>query len=352
MRKLLSVGAAVAVAAGAAGVAGTVGFGGSDAAAPSRGSRPPATATVTRGTLTATEAVHGSLGYGDPTVVSGRLPGTLTTLPPLGAAVKHGEALYRVDATPVILLYGQQPLYRRLAPGAQGDDVAQFERELSSLGYHGFTVDNSYTSATADAVKRWQDSLGLPQTGAVDVGRVVFAPGPVRISGVSAQLGNPANGPVLSYTATTREVTVKLDVAKQDLAHAGAPATVKLPNGETLAGTVGSVGTVATASAGSQPTGSQPTTTIDVTVSVADQSKLGTYDQAPVDVTLVADRRTDVLIVPVAALLALFEGGYGVQVVSGTETSVVAVKTGLFANGRVEISGAGISVGTVVGMPS
>jgi len=59
-----------------------------------------------------------------------------------------------------------------------------------------------------------------------------------------------------------------------------------------------------------------------------------------------------VLTVPVAALLALSEGGYGVQVVSGGTSHIVAVQVGMFAGGRVEISGAGIDVGTLVGVPT
>jgi hypothetical protein len=41
-----------------------------------------------------------------------------------------------------------------------------------------------------------------------------------------------------------------------------------------------------------------------------------------------------------------------VQVVDGTTTRVVAVKTGLFAGGRVEVSGDGLAEGMTVGMPS
>jgi hypothetical protein len=69
-------------------------------------------------------------------------------------------------------------------------------------------------------------------------------------------------------------------------------------------------------------------------------------------VAVVADQRKDVLTVPVAALLALAEGGYGVQVVEGSTTRIVAVQAGMFADGRVEISGTGIDAGTVVGMPA
>jgi hypothetical protein len=50
-------------------------------------------------------------------------------------------------------------------------------------------------------------------------------------------------------------------------------------------------------------------------------------------------------------LLALAEGGYGVQVVENGATKIVAVKLGLFAAGKVEVSGDGLAEGTVVGMP-
>jgi multidrug efflux pump subunit AcrA (membrane-fusion protein) len=86
-------------------------------------------------------------------------------------------------------------------------------------------------------------------------------------------------------------------------------------------------------------------------ITVADQAALGTLDEAPVDVTLVADRRENVLTVPVGALVALLEGGYGVLVVDGGTTRYVAVETGMFAGGRVEVSGPAIAEGMTVGVP-
>jgi multidrug efflux pump subunit AcrA (membrane-fusion protein) len=69
-----------------------------------------------------------------------------------------------------------------------------------------------------------------------------------------------------------------------------------------------------------------------------------------VDLDFVSQARKDVLAVPVAALLALPNGGYGVQVVQGGATRIVPVKTGMFAAGRVEVSG-GIAQGVMVGVP-
>jgi multidrug efflux system membrane fusion protein len=54
----------------------------------------------------------------------------------------------------------------------------------------------------------------------------------------------------------------------------------------------------------------------------------------------------------VSALLALAEGGYGLQLVEGGGTRYIAVQTGLFADGRVEVSGSGLTAGMRVGVPS
>jgi len=74
---------------------------------------------------------------------------------------------------------------------------------------------------------------------------------------------------------------------------------------------------------------------------------------SPIAVTVVftADERKNVLTVPIAALIALAEGGYGLEVVDGTDTHYVRVQAGLFASGRVEVTGDGLHRGTTVGMP-
>jgi len=163
---------------------------------------------------------------------------------------------------------------------------------------------------------------------------------------LSASLGDLVDsGPVLSYTGTTRVVRVALDVALQGLVHAGITATVTLPNGSNVVGAVRSVGAVATP--GASPT---DPATVDVTIAVAHQSRLGRLDRAPVAVALVSARAANVLTVPVAALVALSSGGYGVQAVTGATSHYIAVRLGMFADGRVQISGPGIAAGTLVGV--
>lgn len=339
----------VAVVGGVGAVA-AFGFGGADDPAPRANTLPPATAKATRTTLTATENVSGTLGYGDATTLTGRTKGTLTWLPASGTVIGRGKPVYSVDLLPVVALFGTIPPYRPLAPDVTGPDVRQLEDNLVALGYGGFTVDDEYTPATADAVRAWQADLGRAETGTVDPADVVVLPGDVRVAGTTAVPGDPAAVPLLTYTGVTRVVTVDLDVADQRLVTPGITAKVTLPDGKTVDGAVASVGTVATAPPpkNGQATSAQPAT-VEVVVDVADQAALGTLDEAPVDVTLVSEKRENVVAVPVGALVALAEGGYGVQVVRDGRTSYVAVGTGLFAGGLVEVTG--VEPGTVVGVP-
>jgi multidrug efflux system membrane fusion protein len=73
-------------------------------------------------------------------------------------------------------------------------------------------------------------------------------------------------------------------------------------------------------------------------------------DGSPVDVHFTRRKAENVLAVPVGALLALAEGGYGVELADTNE--LIAVETGLFANGMVEVTGNGLQPGTKVVVPA
>jgi hypothetical protein len=75
----------------------------------------------------------------------------------------------------------------------------------------------------------------------------------------------------------------------------------------------------------------------------------GTGVNVGVQVSLAVDSARDVLAVPVAALLALAGGGYGLEVVTPAGAHhLVGVTTGIFASGQVQVSGDGITTGTRV----
>jgi peptidoglycan hydrolase-like protein with peptidoglycan-binding domain len=326
-----------------------VGFGGGTGT-PAASALPPGTAQVVRETLLDTDEVPGELGYGATTTLAGRLAGVVTQVPLAGDVIRRGQPVYRVDNAPVVLMYGAVAAYRTLGRGAGGADVRQLEDNLVALGYTGFTVDDSYTAATATAVKRWQHDLGVGQTGEVDLGRVLFAPGEIRVESVTTGL-NQSTGDgveVLRYTGTARVVTARLDVSQQRLARTGVGVQVQLPDGKLVAGRVERVYTVI-----EQPgNGSgQAQTELEAVVSLADPGAAAGIEAAVVSVVFTAAERQNVLTVPIAALVALAEGGYGVEVVDGSGTHYVRVSTGLFAGGRVEVTGDGLHEGTTVGMP-
>jgi peptidoglycan hydrolase-like protein with peptidoglycan-binding domain len=315
---------------------------------------PPATAEIERRTLVHTEEVQGTLGYGDERLIKGGRAGTVTGLPAEGRTVSRGQTVYLVDEVRIPLLYGTLPLYRTLEDGVEGNDVLQLERNLEALGYNAdgaFTVDDEFTDNTAAAVEEWQDDLGVEETGTISPGDVVIAASAVRVDDHKVEVGNKAGAgqPILGYTATTRSVTIDLNVDDQELAKVGGKVTVTLPDDKEVGGKVSSVGSVVEQSDGGD--NQEPTSTVDVVVQLDDPKTTGTLDQAPVDVEFVSDQRKDVLTVPVGALLALREGGYGVEVVTDTGTRIVAVEVGMFADGNVEISGAGLAEGMKVGVP-
>lgn len=314
------------------------------------GAMPPATASVTRGTLIDREEKSGDLGYGDTTAISARSEGTLTAIAAAGTTLTRGRPVYRLDNKPVVLLYGTLPAYRTLRSGLDGNDVKQLETNLWALGYRGFTVDKEYTSATAGAVEEWQDDLGLTETGTVEPDQVVITPGPVRVDSLSAAKGDLAQrgAALLNLTSTTRVVEVRLELADQRLVKVGAATRITLPDDSTVAGKITKAETVVVPGEGQEP----DSTAIEVTVAFAQGKEPKGLNEAAVTVAFTASQAEDVLTVPVGALLALAEGGYGVEVVEGSATRIVAVKAGMFADGKVEITGDGIAEGTVVGVPA
>ncbi|MFD8205576.1 peptidoglycan-binding protein [Streptomyces sp. NPDC059695] len=313
---------------------------------------PPATAEVLRQTLKDTRSADARLGFGTERTAVGRLPGTLTRLPAPGAEITRGKTLYAVDEQPVVVLYGSLPAYRVLAKGSEGTDVRELEENLVALGYTGFTPDDEYTGATARAVRRWQDDLGLKETGTVEPGRVVFTAGAIRVAALKAEPGDQT-GPgrsVLSYTGTARAVTAELDSADRRLARRGGHVEVTLPDGAVVRGTITEVAGVSRAAEGQKKAGTKIRVVVGLTDARARAAVRG-YDEAGVHVTFTAATRENVLTVPVSALLALAGGGFGVEVVEGSTSTYVPVTTGLFAEGRVEISGTGVVRGAEVGMP-
>ncbi|HEX6356388.1 peptidoglycan-binding protein [Actinophytocola sp.] len=314
---------------------------------------PVATAEVVRTDLALRESLTGELGYGSERTMRGHKQGTITELPGPGTVLDRGKAVYQVDATPVVLFLGGLPLYRDVGPAlTDGPDVRLVEENLRALGFGGFTVDATFTDATENAIKDWQESLELEATGVIHPADVIVTSGPVRVATVTAEPGDAGSGDLLTYTSTTRLVTVELEESRQNLGKPGTTVAMTV-GGKELAGTVAELAPTSADGddgdgGGGGGNGGDQEKTFTATITVTDAVALGDLDSGSVEVRFTTDTRKGVLVVPVGALLALAEGGYGVEVVDGADRRLLAVETGLFADGNVEVSGDDLSEGMKV----
>jgi peptidoglycan hydrolase-like protein with peptidoglycan-binding domain len=156
------------------------------------------TASVERRTLVERSSVDGTLGYGGSLEIYDRLAGTFTWLPTVGAVIGRGGTLFRLNDLPVVLMYGSIPAYRALKLGVvDGPDVSQLNVNLVDLGfdpYGAITATDHFSEATSAAVRRWQKAEGLPQTGELELGRVVFAPSARRVTAEHVTVGEDPPG--------------------------------------------------------------------------------------------------------------------------------------------------------------
>ncbi|MFI6287070.1 efflux RND transporter periplasmic adaptor subunit [Streptomyces sp. NPDC051018] len=339
------------------GAAGAAAFFVPDRAGDDPGTGPrTSTAPVVRTDLAQRTQLDGKLDYAGSHKVAANARGTVTWLPAEGQVIRRGQRVYGVDGRPVPLLYGATPLWRALAQGmTDGPDVTLLERNLVRLG-HGsaLAVDDHFSAATAAAVKKWQKALGVTASGTVQPGDVVVKPGALRVTSVTGVLGAPAGGEVFTASGTERRILVDMPVGQQELAVVGAAVRIQLPGGKSATGKVSSVGKVATGGDDGdeqQPGAGTETATLPVVITLDRAADAGRFDKAPVTVGFTSGVRKNVLAVPVSALVAMPDGSYAVRVVAADGTARrVPVELGVFADGKVEVTGA-LTAGTTVEVP-
>ena len=323
------------------------------------GAVPTSTAPVVRTDIVSRQQLTGTLGYaGDYTVVNQAGPGVFTALPSPGSIITRGQVIYRVDGRPIPLFYGDTPAWRQQSAGVtDGPDNYALQSNLIALGLAPSVLraDNTFDWFTATAVRRWQASLGIPRSGIVRPGDVVYMPGPIRVTAVVLRVGMFAQPgqPVVQATSTQHTVLVALSVALQPFVKVGDAVTVALPDSTTAAATVTTVGSVAVAASGGGQNGPPSEATVAVTITLTDPSAAGTLDQAPVSVGIIHDVHKAVLAVPVMALLAQANGKFAVDVVENGARRAVIVTTGLFDDrGLVEVTSADLREGMMVEVPT
>jgi peptidoglycan hydrolase-like protein with peptidoglycan-binding domain len=281
---------------------------------------------------------------------------TFTMLPAIGQVIARGQSLFALSGQQTVLLYGSVVPSRAYVAGMPpGKDVAALNANLDALGYATGPSGETFSVATEAAIRAFQSARGVTVTGALPLGSVVFEPGPVRVTSVTAELGESVTpGPVLGVTSTRPQVTIALSAAQQSSVKVGDQVSIALPNQQTTPGVISSVGTVAKAPStkeggggGSPESGEEGGATVEVSVTPSEPQAIGRLDQAPVTVSITTASAPDALAVPVDALLALAGGGYALEVAAGGVHHLEAVTLGLFddAEGLVQVGGRGVHAG-------
>jgi len=277
----------------------------------------------------------------------------------VGAAVVDGMELYSVDDRPVVAFVEPEtaPLVtvdRDLTLGVDdGDDVELLERRLAAYGYDSdgtLEVDRVFDEATAAALAEWQAALGIgvDEDGQADVpvvrrGEVLVIRGDRTITALPVGVGDVVSNGTVVMTAgrAVRVVTGQLPVGDLDLLEVGQSVDIELPDGTVLPGSVREIGTVATASEGGDAV-------VDFTIEVGDGGDETSLVAAPVTVRVLEEAAMSVTAVPVPALVAIAEGGYGVEIAEGATTRLVRVELGAFADGWVEVTNGTVAPGDEV----
>ncbi len=179
-RRLRQAGIVLCLALVSAGVGVLVGRSIKSPADAASSAKPPTASLITvpveRRELVSSLAIAGEIAYVEPVPV--RLAGLVgaaggekqivTKAPEVGAEVTDGLAMFEISGRPVFALHGELPMYRELAPGAHGPDVAQLETALAALGFVTGTVDDTYDSATEAAIDAFYESRGYASQGPTD----------------------------------------------------------------------------------------------------------------------------------------------------------------------------------------
>lgn len=163
--------------------------------------------------------------------------GVITAVVAASGLLEPGSVLLRINERPVVLVPGSVPAFRALRLGTSGRDVTALQRHLAGLGYKVDSSLRRYSKVTAAAVRSWQRFLGMPPTGVVELGDVVFLPqtafgAPLRWTdsvALGATLG--AGTPILEQLAPSPTLTIDFGGSAPAQLGPGLAAEVVFSNG-------------------------------------------------------------------------------------------------------------------------
>ncbi len=329
----------------------------SSAAAPAA-TAAPTTAVLVVKDITNDASYDGTVAHAAALPLVARTSGRITGIAAEGTTVGPGQVVFEIDQQPIVTLTGTIPAWRDMGPATTaGPDIVQLQDTLVQLGFdpdHQVTATGTFDAATAAAVVRFQQQLGLEATGTLALGTVIFEPGPIVVGQHQVTVGSPVTpGTVVADaqgTAITMQFTLPADA--KSLIAIGQSVDVTMPDRSTAQGTIQSIGTAVDATTGD---------TITVGRGTIDVNPAGSGAKAPAAITDLAAIKVKVsqtigrgvLVAPGAALTAHVDGTFTVTVLEpdGTTKDVV-VTPGASGAGLVAVTGDGLAAQTKVIIPN
>jgi macrolide-specific efflux system membrane fusion protein len=301
--------------------------------------RPLATARAVRTTLTQTVDASFTLVKENVKPLRAAAAGVVTSVGlTTGKPVKALTPLVTIDGAALYGIPSSYPLYRNLAEGDSGSDVAALQRALAAAGHDPGSADGDFGSGTADALANWQADHGLDQTGRLDLSQFVsYQPGAV-VDEVAVEVGDRvAAGGQLAMLAPRSDLVAQADVSQLDVDRLKVGQDVTLTfdglGGGTASGKVDDIANAAASSQGSA--GSSTVVQYEVTVRVR-KLPAGAMAGMTGQASVVTASRRGVVVVPSSAI-----GGSGaaptVQVVTDGGTVTRPVIVGLVTTQGSEI---------------
>ena len=267
-----------------------------------------------------------------------------------------------------ILMFGDIPAWRDMTEGiAPGEDIKQLKLNLIDLGYGTIeTLGNDlyFNPATTAAISKLQSDMNLILSGEIILGEVIFTPGTslVKSSSSLQTVGRKLNagselfsltpiekvvtqtgpdGSVTILRESLQIVEIQVDVGDRNLVNEGTEVEIELPDESLVTGIVREVGNLAVVPQEGDPF-------LEVLIGVKSSTEYFEWTGATVTINVTSELAKGVLASPVNGLLAILSGGYAVEIVTATGTTLIPIETGIYADGWVEITGPGLRSGTEI----
>lgn len=306
-------------------------------------SHDPITYTVASGTVGSTVKISVAASWSTTRTLRAGRGGTVTSvLLAGGGEAAEGTVIATIDLRPVVVATGSVPMFRTLANGVDGSDVAQFQQLLAAKGLYKGAIDGRFRSSETAATKLWQKSIGAPQSGIVDAGALLFVESlPARMT-VIPKVGDRIDpgGDLVRVLGSEPDFYATVTASERANLRSGQTISIASPDGGVWPGTLGTLEPFTDGRSGYR-------SSLGGTLCGDDCGLVPVEGETALQGSIELVPTTSGPVVPTSALVVQPSGGSAVTLEDGSVRVVTIVAE---ANGFAVVKG--IEAGAVIRLPS